>query len=514
MQKFSIVASVKAGDGNQLMLGDTIAKPMEDFTPLAFSANGRVQSIPVFCGYGFDFDADSLKWHDYDSVDVRGRWVVILREAPDGGAPNSGFEPFVSLRKKTLVAKDHGAAGVLFISGEKTDKEDELLPLRYDASPTDAGIPVLHVKRRLVEKILPQSVAALEANFYATKKPYSFYCQDSVLAVSDVLLQRAEVANVVALLPGHDAALKNEYIVIGAHYDHLGLGGPGSGSRKPDTVAVHNGADDNASGVASLLELAQALAAERKLLSRSILFVAFTAEEMGTLGSKYLIENPLVPLKQIKYMINLDMVGRMKADDPSFTIGGTGTAVGMEELVNRLAQGQAFTVKLNPEGFGPSDHASFYSQDIPVLFFMAGMHEDYHTPFDDSDRLNYDGHRLLTDYVLNVTRELARQPQAMAFREAGPKAQPQGNRRFKVTFGIMPDFSSTGIKGVRAEMVMPNRPASRAGMVKGDVIIAIEGRPVNDIYEYMHRLGELRLGDRVSIEVMRNGKKEILIVQL
>jgi aminopeptidase YwaD len=517
MQKFSIVVSVKAGDANRLEFGGRAAKPLEDFTPLAFSCRTGLKSAVVFAGFGLDFDADTLKWRDYDSLDVRGRWVMILREAPDGGAPNSGFEPYVALRKKTFVARDRGAAGVLFVSGEKTDKEDDLLPLRYDASPADAGIPVLHIKRRVADSLLTNqgwTVAKLESKLYAEKKPYSFLCRDSVQAFSDVILQRAEVANVVALLPGHDPLLKNEYIVIGAHYDHLGLGGPGSGSRQPDTTAVHNGADDNASGVAAVLELAQALAADKKQIARSLLFVAFTAEEMGTLGSKYFVENPPVPVKQIKYMINLDMVGRMKTDERSFTIGGSGTAAGMEELLNRLAQGREYSIKLNPEGYGPSDHASFYSQDIPVLFFMAGMHEDYHTPLDDSDRLNYQGHQWLTDYVLQVVRELSRQPQAMVFTEAGPKSQPQGSRRFKVTFGIMPDFSSTGTLGVRAEMVMPNRPASRAGMLKGDVIVAIEGKPVKDIYEYMHRLGELRLGDRVSIEVMRNGKKEILIVQL
>jgi aminopeptidase YwaD len=327
-------------------------------------------------------------------------------------------------------------------------------------------------------------------------------------------LRHAATSNVVAEIRGTDPVLKNEYLVIGAHYDHLGMGGPGSGSRQPDTIAVHNGADDNASGVAAVLELAEALEAERKSLKRSVLFVLFTAEEMGTLGSKYFVDNPIVSIKQIKYMINLDMVGRMKTDEKAISIGGTGTAIGMEELLNKFAAGRDFTVKMNPEGYGPSDHASFYSKDIPVLFFMAGMHEDYHTPRDDANRLNYGGEKAIADYILDVARELDNRTDAMAFKEAGPKTQPQGGRRFKVTFGIMPDFTSSNVKGVRAEVVMPNRPASRAGMKKGDIIVSIEGKPVNDIYEYMHRLGELRVGDRVSVEVLRDGKKEILIVEL
>jgi len=517
LQRMEVITSVKAGEQNKLSFADVTARPMQDFTPLAFSGSGAAQGLVAFAGYGFDFANDSLTWHDYDGIEAKGRWVMILRDAPDNGAPNSGFESYTSLRKKCFVARDKGAVGVLFVSGEKSDKEDDLLPLRYDQSPANAGIPVLHIKRSLADQLLAGSgktVAQLEAAMYASKKSASLALELPVSAQADVVLQRAATANVVALIPGNDPALKNEYIVLGAHYDHLGLGGPGSGSRRPDTTAVHNGADDNASGVSAILEVAEALAAERKQIKRSIVVVAFTAEEMGTLGSKYFVENPPVPLQQIKYMINLDMVGRMKADDKSFSIGGSGTAEGKENILKALAEAKPYTIKTSPEGYGPSDHAAFYAKDIPVLFFMAGMHEDYHTPADDADRLNYEGEKWLADYVLGVVRTLANRQEALAFKEAGPKTQPQGGRRFKVTLGIMPDFASGGVKGVRAEVVMPGRPASRAGMQKGDIIVAIEGKPVNDIYEYMHRLGELRTGDRISVEILRNGQKEILIVEL
>jgi aminopeptidase YwaD len=516
-QRMEVITSVKAGDQNKLSFADVTAKPLQDFTPLAFSASAAAQGPVAFVGYGFDFANDSLKWHDYDGIEVKGRWVMILRDAPDNGAPNSGYESYTSMRKKSFVARDRGAIGVLFVSGEKSEKEDDLVPMRYDGSPANAAIPVLHIKRSLADKILAGSgktIAQLESAIYAAKKSASLLVEVPVTAQADVVLQRASTANVVALIPGSDPILKNEYIVLGAHYDHLGLGGPGSGSRRPDTIAVHNGADDNASGVSAILEVAEALAAERKQLKRSILVVAFTAEEMGTLGSKYFVDNPLVPLKQIKYMINLDMVGRMKTDDKAFSIGGSGTAEGMENVLKELAEAKPYTIKTSPEGYGPSDHASFYSKDIPVLFFMAGMHEDYHTPADDADRLNYEGEKWLADYVLSVVRTLANRQEALAFKEAGPKTQPQGGRRFKVTLGIMPDFTSTSVKGVRAEVVMPARPASRAGMLKGDIIVAIEGKPVNDIYEYMHRLGDLRTGERISVEILRNGQKEILIVEL
>ncbi len=516
LQEFFIVTGVRPGIENQFSFRGIEGRMMQDFTPLSFSASAHARALLAFAGYGFQIETDSLTWRDYDSLDVSGRWVMILREAPDAGAPNSGFEPYTPLRKKVAVAKDRGAAGVLFVSGEKTDQRDALLPLVYDDSPSTAGLPVLHIKRSLADQLLAgadQTIAGLEAEFYRSKAPHSFMLSDTLRASAEVILQQTRTANVVAQLTGNDPLLKNEFLVIGAHYDHLGLGGPGSHSRRPDTVAVHNGADDNASGVAGMLELAEALAAKRKSLRRSVLFVAFSAEEMGTLGSRYFVDHPPAPLSQIKYMLNLDMIGRMNEEEKTFSVGGTGTARGMEEMLNRLAQGRAFTVKMSPEGAGPSDHASFYAKDIPVLFFMADLHEDYHTPDDDSDKLNYAGQKMIVDYILDAAKELADRSESLVFQEAGPKTTPRG-RRFKISLGVMPDHSAAGVKGLRVSVVDPNRPAGRGGMIKGDVIVAIDGKPVNDIYEYMHRLSELRSGDRVSVEVMRDGQKKILIVDL
>jgi len=516
LQEFFVVTGVKPGIENQFSFRGIEGRLMEDFTPLSFSASVHARALLAFAGYGFHIETDSLTWRDYEGLDVSGRWVMILREAPDGGAPNSGFEPYTPLRKKVSVAKDRGAVGVLFVSGEKTDQSDVLLPLVYDDSPSTAGLPVLHIKRSLANQLLAGSdktIAGLEAEFYRSKTPHSFLLDDTLSAATEVILEQTRTANVVAQLTGNDPLLKNEFLVIGAHYDHLGLGGPGSHSRRPDTVAVHNGADDNASGVAGMLELAEALAGNRKALRRSVLFVAFSAEEMGTLGSRYFVDHPPAPLSQIKYMLNLDMVGRMNVEEKTLSVGGTGTAAGMEEILNRLAQGRAFAVKLSPEGAGPSDHASFYAKDIPVLFFMADLHEDYHTPDDDSDKLNYTGQKMIVDYILDTAKELAGRSESLAFQEAGPKTMPRG-RRFKISLGVMPDHSAADVKGLRVSVVDPNRPAGRGGMIKGDVIVAIDGKPVSDIYEYMHRLSELRSGDRISVEVIRNGQKKILIVDL
>ncbi|OQX85534.1 hypothetical protein B6D60_07660, partial [candidate division KSB1 bacterium 4484_87] len=326
-QPFEVVTDVEAGSGNSLTFGDFSGTLSKDFVPLAFSANKSVTAPVVFVGYGFDFDDDSLAWHDYEGVDVSGKWCLILRGDPEQESEKSPYLNYTSLRKKVLVARDHNAAGVLFVSGKKYDSKDELLDLYFDKSTSDAGISVLQIKRSVANSLLKKSgetIASLEKKLIDTKKPHSFSVDEEVSATTEIVKKISRAKNVVALLPGNDPVLKDEYIIVGAHYDHLGMGGPGSGSRRPDTIAVHNGADDNASGVAAVLEIAEKLASERKKMKRSIIAMTFDAEEMGTLGSKYFVNHPLVDLKKVKYMFNLDMVGRLREEEKqSLTIGGT-----------------------------------------------------------------------------------------------------------------------------------------------------------------------------------------------
>ncbi|HJN69071.1 MAG TPA: M20/M25/M40 family metallo-hydrolase, partial [Candidatus Marinimicrobia bacterium] len=271
---------------------------------------------------------------------------------------------------------------------------------------------------------------------------------------------------------------------------------------------------DNASGVAAILEIIEKLKAEQTKLKRSILFLSFGAEEMGLLGSKYFVNNPLVDLGKIKLMFNLDMVGRLDSTTKAITVGGTGTAVGLSDLVQRFAEGEDLNVKLSSEGYGPSDHTSFYVENIPVLFFFTGVHEDYHTPEDDVEKINLSGEKLVAEFVHDLIIEAANVPESLVYQEAGPKEQPSGRRRFKVTLGIMPDYASEGGEGLRVDGVINNKPAKRAGIEKGDVIVAMDGKPVKNIYDYMYRLEECKPGQRINVDVLRNGKKITLVVDL
>jgi aminopeptidase-like protein len=290
------------------------------------------------------------------------------------------------------------------------------------------------------------------------------------------------------------------------------MGGEGSGSRAPDQPAVHNGADDNASGTAGVLELAQKLSSNRSQLKRSVVFVAFTGEEMGLLGSKEFVNKPPVDLRKVNAMINMDMIGRLNPESNTISIGGTGTSAESDSLLKLLETGRPYKVSHSTDGYGPSDHASFYSENIPVFYFTTGAHDDYHTPADDADKINYTGEVSVLNMVYDLAKVVAN-GNRLTFREAGAKQATRYGRNMKVTLGIVPDMVSNDNNGLRVDGVRKGGPADRAGIIKGDRVVSIEGQPVTNIYDYMARLGKLKPGQVASVEIIRNDKKQILIVQ-
>jgi len=516
-QYFEVVRDIELGPGNKLEFNGAQAVVNEDFIPFAFSENARRTGALCFAGYGFDYASDTLNWNDYAGLEIADHWVMILRGTPDPDLPASPFDAQADIRRKVLEARDRSAAGVIMVSGKEFDEADDLVSLYYDKSQAGANLPVIHVKRELANQLLAESgktIEELEAEMIANRQPASFNLPATITIETEVIQRKATTQNVAALLRGRDPVLRDEVIVIGAHYDHLGMGGPNSGSRVPDTLAVHNGADDNASGVAAILELAEQFAHGGTRPARSLLFLAFGAEEMGLIGSKYFTANPLVEKSRITAMVNFDMVGRMDPETKVLTIGGSGTAAGMEQRLRSLVSTTSIDLLLDPQGYGPSDHAAFYMEDIPVLFFFAGINQDYHTPRDDFEMINLSGERLISEYAYLVISDLASDPASLAFQEAGPKGPPRGGRRGKVTMGIVPDFTSIESRGLRVDGVIPGRPAAVGGMLEGDIIVSLDGKPVKDIYDYMYRMGDLKAGQRVNVDVLRGEKVVILIVEL
>lgn len=511
-QYFEVVVSAEAGEKNMLDAGDVSATLNKDFTPLSFSKNTILFAPVVFAGYGFDIKTDSLEWNDYAGVDVNDKWVVILRGEPGDEEADSPFAADAGLREKVIVAKDKGAGGVIFVSGPSFDKDDMLMRMFYDKTTADAGIPVFHAKRSFVDKMLDTAVGELEEKITGVMAPASFECDVLLNGRSDVVHQKVKTMNVVGMVEGTDPILKDEIVVIGAHYDHLGMGGTGSGSREPDVIAVHNGADDNASGVAGIIEIAEKLALNKEN-RRSLVVVAFGAEEMGLIGSNYFVNNPLIDLDKVVAMFNFDMIGRLK-EDKSIAIGGTGTSTQSEEILNSMLEGSELSASYSREGFGPSDHAAFYGENIPVFFISTGAHQDYHTPKDDIEFIDFAGQKKVSDFSYELIAAVDARDEALTFQEAGNRKSSRQGYRFKVTLGIVPDFTSSDNNGLGVGGVRSGGPAEKAGMLKGDVIIALDGMEVTNIYDYMARLKKLEAGEIITVDVMREGKKLVLLVQL
>ncbi|HSH50400.1 MAG TPA: M20/M25/M40 family metallo-hydrolase [Bacteroidales bacterium] len=511
LQTFEVVSEIVAGENNLLCFQQKEFRLHDDFLPISYSVSAEIEKEVMFVGYGLKIDDKQFQKNDYEKIDVQDKIVLILRGAPES-LPEK-YSMYTGLRSKAITAKDMGAAGVMFVSGPQFDEDDELL--LFDKPEGKLSLPIIQIKRNVANELLSINnitIAELEESLNKTKSFNSFLIKQNVFLKTDIQAKSKRTYNVVAQL---NPKSNNRYIVIGAHYDHLGFGGTGTGSRMPDITASHNGADDNASGVAAMLEIAQKLASKKDRLNTNFLFVAFGAEEMGLLGSKHFVNQLPIADSLITAMINIDMIGRLK-DDLSLQIGGVGTSIEADSMLNLLNKNYNFKLGLSQEGYGPSDHSSFYRKNIPVFFYSTGAHIDYHTPNDTVGAINFDGLLDVTQFIYALVFKLSSENVQLTFQEAGPKV-PDGDynrRELKVTLGIMPDFSGVEKRGLRADLVIKGKPADKAGIKSGDVIVAMDGLPVGDIYEYMERLNKLNPGQIITVEVMRNEEKKVLIVQL
>lgn len=507
-QYFEIVREVRADSADQLLrYGDRTFRFDLDYRPYVFSSTDSLSAHVVFAGYGIE--SQNPAYSDYASVDVRGKIVLLFRYGPDGDNPRSPFASHTPVRRKTALAAEKGAKAVLMTTGP-LDGDDDLPSLRYDMTTDNYGIPVIAVTRQVAQSILgidEKQLRQLNQSLRKRVKPKEILSSSEVLLKSHIRYLKAKTANVIAVFEGRDKERKDEYLVIGAHHDHLGWGGISSAFK--GGPAIHNGADDNASGVASLLELAQKISTYRPVLRRSVLFIAFGAEETGLLGSKYFLEHPTVPKEQMIAMINLDMVGRMT--DSQLIVYGTGTAGMFPELVREKNQSYNLKLTLRPEGDGPSDVAEFYRQRIPVLYFFTNVHDDYHKPTDDADKINYDGQSRITQLVFDIAHALASSDTAPVFTQvaADSVARP---RAFGVTLGITPNMAESG-QGLKVDAVKPGGSADKAGIQKGDIIIRFGNRTIKNIYDYTYALGDYKPGDKAEI-IIKRGDKEIKVIAM
>ena len=512
-QTFSLLDSVKLGRNNSLSLNEKPLNIEKDYIPLWFSGNATLSSGVVFAGYGINMVTDSLVWNDYKNLNVEGKWVAVMRHSPERENPHSVYAPHSDLHKKMIEARDRGAAGILFISQVE---DTTLIPFKYISGYSKSGIPAIHLSNKTADGML-QTVGTsrkiIQNKMNRTLQSVSFDIPSITVSASVELKNiYSRAANVIGQIVSRNHRYRDEYIVIGAHFDHLGYGGPGSGSLKPDTTAIHNGANDNASGTSGLLELAHKLQTNRQLLKRSVLLIGFDAEEKGLLGSKYFVANPTVEKNNIVTMINMDMIGKMK--DSTAIVGGVGTSPKFESMLDSLSKISKLKLEYDKAGYGPSDHASFYSENIPVLFFFTGDYSNhYHLPEDDWQDINASGERKILNVIYSAVIDLSRDMSRPSFTIAGPKKRPTQRNNQKVKLGIMPYYGGT-VDGLKIDKLYDsNGPAAKSGIRPGDIIKSINKKPVKDIYEYMKRMQEIKPGQSIPFDIKRDGKIIMLTVR-
>ena len=605
LQPFPYVTGVEmAKTGNEFSLEVTPAsggrikvENMLPVKPAGFSPNATVPATGVvFAGFGIT--STEPKYDDYTvngtTLDVKGKVVLVFDGNPDNDNPHSAFGRF-DARTKTLIAKDKGAVGLLLVSREEKFEDDKLTQLKYDQTLGEAALPTFVVSRNTAENIIGidkdaltfvEGMIAMRTD-PGVKTTYPRRSTDPIVSFKVNLVKKKSSAyNVVGILPGTDPVLKNEAIVIGAHYDHLGRGG--QGSLAANSTEIHHGADDNASGTSAIIELARQFSTEKKN-KRTLIFIAFSGEEEGLLGSKYYVDNPVFPIEKTVAMINLDMVGRL--DDDKLTIGGIGTASEWKGIVEKINStngndglpittkeremqksiyqaykmagidsvkvtiskneitlsgpipkeklpkamiianevkprkitnnmnyleglkspfmGDSFSLQLNEDGFGPSDHSSFYGKKVPVLFFFTGTHVDYHKPSDTADKINYEGLVKVGKYVAAIVKAIDQNAKKPTYTVAKSSGTGGGRMGFNISLGTIPNYADS-TDGLLLDGVRDGSPAAKAGIKAGDKIVKLNGKDVRNASDYTFVLGTMKAGEEYEVIVMRCGERLVL----
>lgn len=499
LQKFPYVAGVKLGKENAFVHGADKLEAGVDWVPLGFSSSAKVAGKLVFVGHGIT--ASELNHNDYANANAAGNIALVLQGTPDGSNPHGRFLRFEGVRWKAVAARNAGAKALVVIAREANFKDERLTRLVYDNTAGDAGLPVIVLSRAAADRLLASSGTSL-SKLEESGTPDGKTLTETVNLATDVVRSEVPAYNVIGMLEGSDPVLKNEHVVIGAHYDHLGRGGEGSGSLSPGSADIHYGADDNASGTAGMLELARVFSAQKPRPKRSIIFMAFGGEEEGLLGSNFYVNHPLVPLASTVAMINMDMIGRMK--DRRLVVGGVGTAKEWRDIIEADTE-KLFQLTLNEDGFGPSDHSSFYGKQIPVLFFWTGTHNDYHKPSDTFEKINYEDEAGILRLVAHIINHMDAADKRLTYTTAKSDPAPRTGG-FRVYLGTIPNYADSN-DGLLLDGVRDGSPAAKAGLKAGDRVVKIGKFEIKNVYDYTNALGEMKAGEEYVVEVFRGTER-------
>ncbi len=460
LQQFEINEGKQMLSSTFFILDEEHLKAEKDFFVFSWSVNGSVEAV----------SSPSLN----ESGNV---WFWDLKDLLQENETNPHFDLMNAIREKEKDAAKKGATALLIYNSGKKETM-----LKYDGKDRSvlSSIPIVYMQKRIADKIAVDPAHTFDLKFKADQGE-----------------KVRKGTNVVGYINNNAATT----VIIGAHFDHLGYG-EDHNSRYTGEPAIHNGADDNASGTAALIELGRLLKKEGSK-TFNYLVIAFSGEELGLYGSKYYTEHPTITLGDVDYMVNMDMVGRYSDSTKAVTIGGVGTSPAWGTLLNEKKP--VFTIKVDSSGTGPSDHTSFYRKDIPVLFFFTGLHNDYHKPSDDYDKINYMGELMIVKYINRIIERSSKQPKLVFTKTR--EQQTTTSARFTVSMGIMPDYTFSG-SGVKVDGVSDGRAAQKAGIKTGDVVIKLGDFAINSMESYMQALAKFKKGDATKVKIKR-GNEEI-----
>jgi Zn-dependent M28 family amino/carboxypeptidase len=533
-QPFTIGGGARLANPNTLALSGPLGQAIElklgqHFGVLGLSAAGKVSAPIVFAGYGIVTDK-GIVYDDYKDLDVKGKVVLLIRKTPRTGneqVPFAGNESayHAAFITKAANAEKHHAAAIIIVNDRDTANDvDRLMDFRETAFEF-TKVPTINLRRsvadRLLQSTLGTTLCELEQDVDRDLKPRSAPLTGWTASLEvNVNRTRTAVKNVIGVLEG-SGPLAQETVVIGAHYDHLGYGGFGSLAGRGAKPAIHHGADDNASGTTSVMELARRFAQRPSDNRRRLVFIAFSGEESGLLGSRhYCNKEPLFPLDKTVAMVNLDMVGRLRKDDKTnkdkVLVEGSGSAKTFDALLDRLSEKYEFQFSKKASGTGPSDHDSFYRKGVPVIFYWTGYHPDYHRPSDTADKINIPGMAKIADLAEDTTDYLARVPERPQYISVPAPHLNSGNQVVRgggPRLGIMPNYDDDK-EGVLLDGVSEDNPAAKAGLKVGDRIIEIAGKPVKNVESYMAIMAGQKKGDKIDVTILRDGKKTTVKVAL
>ncbi|MGZ8544426.1 MAG: M28 family peptidase [Flavisolibacter sp.] len=466
LQPFEINEGKEISPSTTMIINGNTLELHKDYFPLIVSPNASMEATP------------SIVLQEPGMP-----WFFDLKDLLDENATNPHFDINNAIINSAKQVEKKGASAIFIYNSSQSQ---DGLKFNGKEKTETLGIPMIYLSKEIAGKYLSDESAALDINFRI-----------------DILDKKRTGHNVVGFIDNGAPAT----VVMGAHFDHLGFGEDGNSMIRNQVNQIHNGADDNASGTAALIELARLLR-HSKNKHNNYLFIAFSGEELGLYGSKYFTQNPTIDLSSVNYMINMDMVGRLNDSSKTITVGGYGSSPVWGTLYNLKGKkglyAKELSFRFDSSGTGPSDHTSFYVKNIPVLFYFTGLHTDYHKPSDDADKINYAGTMHIVKHIASVIEKQGKQEGKLAFTKTR-EAQTTTSARFSVSLGVMPDYTFSGA-GLRVDNVSDNRPAQKAGIQAGDIIISLGEHKINSMESYMQALAKFKKGDKTSVSFTRAGK--------